>query len=580
MKIRLTSRPPAIAGYTLIVVLIFTSLGLLVLAGALDWSATNTKLNARNNEYFNTVAAAEAATEKVLAHMANDFQSQGESLVYANLGSYRLLSPTSAENSKWADYEFSNVSGAAAQSYVERTAAASYTPLQSQYSGIYGLASSYQVQSYVRNSATTPAIEVGVKQDVQLATIPVFQFAIFYSMDLEINPGPNMTINGRVHGNQNIYMQPVSTLTFQNHVTASGKLFTDKHPDDPLSRNTSNSKIVFEPGVIHEGGKSSITLPIGTNNTADAVAAILDIPPSDESATSLMGKQRFYNKADLIVVVSNSSVSVKSGQFNNFSTIVASNDYKKFLNTSASYYNKREGKTVNGVDIDVGALKAWSETNATLRTALGGRDVRSIYVADMRPQTVATEAGVRVKNGQTLPSLGLTVSTPNPLYVQGHYNVPNSALGTHDTSGSKPAALIGDAINVLSTAWEDSESALLMNSLLGIRQASSTTINAAFLAGNVPTTNGYYSGGVENFPRFLENWADDDIFTYNGSMVMMFHSRQATAPWGGADVYDPPPRDWAFDVNFMDPTKLPPGTPEVRALLRAQYAVLGPRTKP
>ena len=41
-------------------------------------------------------------------------------------------------------------------------------------------------------------------------------------------------------------------------------------------------------------------------------------------------------------------------------------------------------------------------------------------------------------------------------------------------------------------------------------------------------------------------------------------------------IYNPPTRNWAFDLNFMDATKLPPGTPEVRALIRADWAAVQP----
>src|SRR5882672_2491974 len=66
-------------GYTLLVVLFFASISLLVLGSALKWSMTNSHLNDRNNQYFKTAAAAEAATEKVLANLSRDYQAQGES---------------------------------------------------------------------------------------------------------------------------------------------------------------------------------------------------------------------------------------------------------------------------------------------------------------------------------------------------------------------------------------------------------------------------------------------------------------------------------------------------------------------
>ena len=569
MKLSIRSRRRGQQGYILLLVVSFATISFLVLGAALDWCMTNSKLNDRNNQYFTTTAAAEAATEKVLASLDRDFQSQGESLVWANLDNYRALVPTTTEDAGWAGFSFADGQGNANRTYVQRLAAASYAPLQSQYQGLYGFASTYRVVSNARMlggyQANQP-LDVGVKQDLQLASIPVFQFAIFYTMDLEINPGPNMAVTGRVHGNANINLQPVSTLSFQSHVTAVGSIIPTKHTNDPTVRDLSNSQIIFL--GEHDGNVGTLSLPIGTNNSPDAVHSIVEMADG-EDPNSPMGRQRFFNKADLVVVVSNSTINVSSGEIDSFSTSVPESQWNYFLSTNVSFFNKREGKTIHATQLDVANLKLWSETNTLIRSVLGGRDIRSVYIADYRPQTGSTESGIRVKNGQALPSLGLTVASPNPLYVQGNYNAPAVYLGTTNTSLTKPAALIGDSINILSTAWSDGNSGSAMSS----RIAADTTINAAMLGGIVPSGGGYYSGGVENFPRFLENWSGRKL-AYNGSMVVMFYSKIARAPWGGSDVYSPPNRQWTFDLNFMDSTKLPPGTPEVRALIRAEWGAV------
>src|SRR5438477_4381098 len=50
------------------------------------------------------------------------------------------------------------------------------------------------------------------------------------------------------------------------------------------------------------------------------------------------------------------------------------------------------------------------------------------------------------------------------------------------------------------------------------RIASNTTVNAAIISGIVPTAaaggDGSYSGGAENFPRFLENWSNATLIYY------------------------------------------------------------------
>jgi hypothetical protein len=157
--------------------------------------------------------------------------------------------------------------------------------------------------------------------------------------------------------------------------------------------------------------------------------------------------------------------------------------------------------------------------------------------------------------------------------VWGDYNEENTAnLGTSNTSATLPASLAADAVTVLSDNWSDANS----TAAVGSRVAAATTVNAALLTGAVDTTLGNYSGGMENFPRFLESWGLANVFTYNGSMIKMFPSLYATNVWGQANVYDPPARNWAYDANFNDPTQLPPKTPSVQQVIRTQWAEVTP----
>jgi hypothetical protein len=215
------------------------------------------------------------------------------------------------------------------------------------------------------------------------------------------------------------------------------------------------------------------------------------------------------------------------------------------------------------------------QTNSVLRLALPFGTIRTVYVTDQRTQTSGTESGVRLINGETLLPQGLTVATPNPLYVKGNYNAPSADRGTANTSQTLPASLVADAITLLSPNWSDANS----SAGLSARVASNTTVNAAFLAGIVPTVEGSNSGGVENFPRFLEDWSGS-TFTYNGSMVVMFESSYATGPWRGTGstigIYNPPNRNWAFDTNFRNPSKIPPGTPSACVLIRQNWVTLAP----
>ena len=53
----------------------------------------------------------------------------------------------------------------------------------------------------------------------------------------------------------------------------------------------------------------------------------------------------------------------------------------------------------------------------------------------------------------------------------------------------------------------------------------------------------------------------------------MFPSETATGIWQyGGNYYTAPTRNWSFDVQFLDATKLPPGTSYVRAISRGTWA--------
>jgi hypothetical protein len=321
---------------------------------------------------------------------------------------------------------------------------------------------------------------------------------------------------------------------------------------------------------------SHLQLPIGTNNTPTAVREILMPPPFGESPTSAMGVQRYYNKADLVVTVENSGVTVTSGRQNSFATVLSTNEWRSFITTTNSFKDWREEKMVLPVDINVAALRAWSASNVTVRAAIGD-DVASVYVDDKRTMSSTQLTAVRVYNGARLPDDGLTVASARPLYVKGNYNQPISGhLGTTNTSGTKPASFAADAISVLSGSWNDINS---LTSDLSTRLASDTTVNAAFLSGIVQTPDSNravdkYSGGVENYPRMLEKWSGKTL-TYNGSMVVLFSSQYSTNGWKyGGSVYQAPNRDWSFDLNFLDPAKLPPGTPQLTAMIRGTWAVI------
>lgn len=585
MKVRFVNRfARQQAGYALMLALVFAAISIIILASTMGWTSTSVRLTERNNSYNRAVAAAEAGVETVIARMDRDFLNQ--SIDYANLTSYRNTTPTTYLPTGWtADYQFSDTNGVLNQTTVAGAAQFVTNDVDSDLPGLYGLVFPCRIASCAKRVGT-PGYDVaaGVQQDFQLVSIPIYQFQAFYSLDLEINPGPQMYITGKVHGNADMYLAPGTGLEFYDAVETVGQINYNRMTNDP-SFGSSHVTPVFD--STHKGGANSLTLPIGTNNAPSEVVKVLDPPPGGEDPLSPMGSQRYYNQVDLIVTTTSSGVSVKSGRWNMnlavpadvTNTVPAS---YSFINTSKSFTDQREQKTVQVTELDVQAFGRWL-TNTTpnsgaalnnLKNNKYGVGLNSIYIDDQRSSSSTTLTAVRVWNGRYLPADGLTVATARPLYVMGHYNAPDTTAGLHDTSQTKPASLVADSITVLSGNWNDASSGGSFSS----RPAADDTVNAALLAGIVQTTivGGvkHFSGGMENFPRLLEDW-NGRTLTYNGSMVVMFPSRYATS-WfiSPGTYYNAPTRKWAFDTNYMSQVKLPPVTPQVRKLMRGQWTTI------
>ena len=575
MRMTNQSKGRAGHGYALMLTMLLIAVTMIVLGSVVSLTSTGSRLTARNNLYNTTVAAAEAGTERVLAEINRDFSHQS---VHTDLALYEVLLP---DQSDWPQqFGYSDGAGNADHTGLTNLGPTVVANLNSQFQGLYGLVSPFRVISRAAPINQGHDLSATVVQDFQLARIPIFQYAIFYSLDLEINPGAPMVVRGKVHSNGKIYAAPPASLDFKDVVTAVDTIENNRHPNDPTGggKTMPNYKDKLEK-------VSSLVLPIGTNNSPVAVQQILDPPPAGEDSNSSLGKQRFYNQADLIISNSPSGVvSINSGAWNNFEPIEPNAGSSYSFVTNVAFYDYRERKTVQATEINVGKFNAWlADTSAKGGSTLNAKaklrmshDLNSAYAIDKRPTTGSSTPAVRITNGEKLPDDGFTVATPAPLYVKGHYNLNNGdkSVGLTNTASTKPAALIGDAVTILSDNWKDSYTS---GTSIGSRQPVNTTVNAAILAGIVESQkiNGtkYYSGGVENFPRFLEDWGGESL-TYNGSMVVMFPSRFATGLWSYGSTYTAPNRRWAFDFNFLSQDRLPPLTPQVSKLVRGQWRVV------
>jgi hypothetical protein len=623
MKTNFASQDRSSAGHALLIVMCITTASMVMLAATMSRSRATSAMNGRNNQYVAGLYAAEAATEKVYSMLRADFIAGNLTAITNHLGLYRGAIPLPSESAYWNKYQFSDGQGHLNSNYVSCMMSAwqlatNWGGLPSQYSGLYGWTNLYRIVSNVKQiSNTTFSITNACQLDVDLDLIPVFQFAIFYNSLLEFTWCAPLTVNGRTHANGSIYTGSTCQLTFNSLVTDTGTISSPAW--DGHSTGDYNVATTYNAG--YSTNANSLNLPMGSTN----VHEIINLPPSGEDPNSSLGTARYYNKADLVLLVTNINSSVSSvtltlktsatdAQATNitayyYPTNLSSTNYVQvttnfpFLNVTNTFTDQRESDTVKVTDIDVGVLNSWLVTNATVKAKFpntaGVYDLAKVpnimYAADNRSYNSSQLTAVRLKNAQTIPAnmvniagvnqpTGFTVVTPNPLFVKGHYNCPNSTyLGTTNTTTDYPASLASDALTVLSGNWDDLDSALSLSS--GSKnKATSTTVNAAILTGIVPSTGSgatQFSGGAMNITRLLEDWGNGGAvtLTLNTSIVNLFASNRATNQFQNPGIYYyAPTRQFSFDQNFLNYTKQPPGTPMLGVVLRAKWATPPPNT--
>lgn len=185
--------------------------------------------------------------------------------------------------------------------------------------------------------------------------------------------------------------------------------------------------------------------------------------------------------------------------------------------------------------------------------------------------------GFAFNDGMALPA-PLTIATDRALYSQGDWNVFDK----------QPASLLADSLNLLSNnCLANSDSAANANNpayvsaqlncgkLAGINPATTTTVNAAFLARtdrSISTGTTYYNGGLNNYMRILEDWSGIAM-NYRGSFVSLGSPQEVSGRYaacsrpGGVPTVStygcPPNRNWAYETDFDTFNKLPPLSPRV-----------------
>ncbi len=558
--------------------------------------------------------AAEGAADHVMAQLAT-LITDGI-LTDAELGS---ISPPSAPGFTYTAPTVTRQSGAVPKVINEGA-----------FAGLFSLNQQIDVRTSARDlngNQSTVVVSVNAQ------SIPLFQFGVFYENDLEIHNGPRMDFAGWVHTNDNLYLTSNNTYFMDNVTTPdsviwmrkasserlNGVFINDKDgnaiPLDFDSRSDPGSTFVTKSLSRFDGrlmsGASGVKplrlpLPEGLPNTTMVDEKLVGDDPAVVSV-------KFAWKADLHIVVDATKLGVGAATFCDEALELDRGPRPVpagaacaaiFQGKPNAFHDGRENVGVDLLDVDMDQLHDWIEANPApkpidiIYITFKNQDDNLDRVYDVAT-TARDYAAVRLYNGQEL-KFPMTIATDRPVYVKGHFN----------NVGWRPASILGDAITFLSPLWSDATHQWLgwwnndpnsgelhawvktiaapMQVYAAIAAGHSSTpcdVNRAFPSCNpadsavfygTPLTGGAlpnYGGGLENFPRFLENWSSQDML-YRGSLVSLYTSRYAMRKrwqWMAGGYYNPPVRDWRFDLRFQDPTQLPPGAPTVGSVIQTAF---------
>lgn len=485
------------------------------------------------------------------------------------------------------------------------------------YQGLYALNLPIEIAIAARDATNNRG---SVMVAVNAQSIPLFQFGVFYEGDLEIHNGPPLNFEGWVHTNRTLYLSSANSYFESRITTPDSVIWRRKNNSERLtgvyvnndagtrvrldfdSRSASSdadfrskSEAKFNSRVMTKAhGVKPLRLPLPTD-----MAPIELIRPRAMTDNVAAQAVKFAWKADWYIDLDISTGAALKDQnklCNSLSLLGVATSTRpatKVLPDVASCKNIftfkpnafREGREDIGVDlleIDVNGLRNWVGGNLA-------RETRILYINFKGLSTASGQRSrdypaVRLVNASRLPN-PLTIATSAPLYVKGDYN----------SVSWQPSSLLGDAITFMSSGFNEGASGIKCSSDTDACSGSYTKptanpsggsmkIYAAIAAGHSPTpcdanrvnscVGGLqpdYGGGLENFPRFVENWTGKTVL-YRGSLVSLFAAEQADLKlWTWRSYYDAPDRDWKFDLRFQDPNNLPPGTPTVGSVFQTSF---------
>ncbi len=593
---------------TLIVLLVMSSLAVIAFAGVI----TTIRTTATDYRSTRVAYAAEAGAEAVMAELEGNLNDG----VLSDAELAALTRPT-MPGFVVDSFRAAKVGGIVTETITDGP-----------FAGLYSLTQRIEIYS---SAVDAQRHRAAVIVDVKAQAIPIFQFAEFYNGDMEQYPGLRKDILGRVHANGDAFLwtNGGSRVHFHDVVTMPGRVIrkqkiahTALEPDccpwvynaadvpvalDFDSEDTPNpaafraqSEAKFDSRLMTGAhGVDTLRLPLPVGVPQREV-----IRPREAGDTPEEQETKFAWKADMYVTVDMTDI-------RDHDVVCGGGNSKDFPNITIVRYDggvvpgavdkcaifdfkwdafrdRFEGRWVDAVTVQMNQLRTWALGTAVrpeviyieFKTPAGGLGGDE---GDVDPQNDNPGPGngrpfpvLRLRSGTQLHG-PLTIGSEYPLYIQGDYN----------TVAKQPAAVFGDVFTALSGAWNDAG-----NPGLPLPHGSNMSQNFSMITGTGQGYSGCYhhdpgcvnGGGVlVGSMRHLEQLRVSSncgfgscLYRWRGSFVSLFSPTIAkashpTPPSCSTCFYEPPTRDWGFDVMLKYPDSLPPATPVVGNVIHTGF---------
>ncbi len=354
--------------------------------------------------------------------------------------------------------------------------------------------------------------------------------------------------------------------------------------DDPNWEDESDDK--WDKKVKTKGHgveKIKPSFDCSTNEVSEDIATILIDPDPRTGEPYYITSHRFENLAGFVLTpegdLYEQTGPVTNAEFTTRNFIDNATNLNWIVTTNQFFNRRNMGDWTNDIalgmvyptDIDMGLFNEWLHLQPeSISFKHNSSDRAGIFYIHLSNDF---DQAVRINNAEELYDLprGLTLSTLNPIYMCGDFNI--KVNGNGDTNHA--ALIISDAISVLSASWDDRENNPWPIEILDPESGDNpdyyaqdpcdTTWNCSILSGSPESLADEFqaTGGAQNFVRFLEYWRSHS-FDMDGSMGCLWRSRiqKRTRNGGKKEMVPRPDRFPSYrDIEYDEKLKKnkPPG---------------------